>query len=179
MQIPALASLTSVLSRAVTEDFCKLFKSSGLIAAAGFLALNQVLVLPALRNAGVSVIVVLEQLSTVWQLALGALFFVTLAYILNSFGPAFLTLASGAAIKDSPIIGWGMKELQKWRYKHLRDDVLKGSNRRKAAALWPVMRFLGGCWKSVHAGDDQLRHFNNTPLNVYSSSVSGFNKTTM
>ena len=126
MQIPALASLTSLLSGAVAGDFRNLFKPSDLIAAAVFLALNLVLVLPALRNAGVSVVVAPEQLSTVWRLALGALFFVTLAYILNSLGPAFLTLASGAVIKDSPIIGWGMKELQKWHYKYLRDDVLKG-----------------------------------------------------
>ena len=115
MQIPALASLTNLLGGAVVGDFRKPFKPSDLIAAAVFLALNLVLVLPALRSAGVSVIVALEQLSSVWRLALGALFFVTLAYILNSLGPAFLTLASGAAIKDSPIIGWGMKELQEWR----------------------------------------------------------------
>jgi hypothetical protein len=179
MQFPALTSLTSRRSGAFTEDFRKIFKPSGLIAATVFMALKLVLLLAALRNAGVSAVVALEQLTTVWRLPLGALFFFTLAYVLNSLSPVFFSLAIGAAIKDSPIISRGMKELRKWHYKHLHDDVLKGSNRRKAATLWQVVPFLGGCRKSAYARNEQPRHFNHTPLSLVSSSATGFNKTTM
>jgi hypothetical protein len=117
--VPVLSALTELLSGAVTEEFKKLFKPSALVASAVFLTLNLVLILPVLRALGIGPVIALDQLSTAWQIVLGTLLLFALAYVLSSLGGAFLALMSGASLRDSPVIGWLLRELQSRTYERL------------------------------------------------------------
>ncbi len=105
--IPVLSAFTELISGYVTEEFKKLLKPSALVTSAVFLALNLVVILPPLRAVGFRPVVALERLSTAWQVALGTLLLFALAYVTNSLGASFLSLASGTAFRGSPIVGQG------------------------------------------------------------------------
>jgi hypothetical protein len=128
---PVLSSLTELITGAVTEDFKKLFKPSALVAAGIFLALNLVVILPPLREVGFGPVVALERLSTAWQAALGTLLLFALAYVINSLGGPFLSLASGTAFRDSPIVGNLLLWLQRRTYDRLRKTARSGRTRQE------------------------------------------------
>ncbi len=137
--IPVLSSLTQLITGVVTEDFKKLFKPSALVAAGIFMALNLVLILPPLRDIRWGPVIGLEGLSTAWQIALGTLLLFILAYVFNSLGSAFLSVASGTAFKDSPVVGEALVCLQRRTYKDLCHTVKSGSHTEKqerAQAEW-------------------------------------------
>ena len=98
---PVLSSLTELLTGSVTDDFKKLIKPGPLVAAAIFLALNQVLVLPALRQHRIAVILAFESLSTTWQVLLGTFILFVSGYLLNASGTTFVNLISGQIIRDT------------------------------------------------------------------------------
>ncbi|MCB8952353.1 MAG: hypothetical protein H6650_10105 [Ardenticatenales bacterium] len=98
---PVLSSLTELLTGSVTDDFKKLIKPGPLVAAAIFLALNQVLVLPALRQHRIVVILAFESLSTTWQVLLGTFILFVSGYLLNASGTTFVNLISGQIIRDT------------------------------------------------------------------------------
>lgn len=98
---PVLSSLTEVLGNTITDDFKKLIKPGPIVAAAIFLALNQVLVLPVLRQHHIAAILAFESLSTTWQVVLGTFILFVLSYLLNAAGSVMVNLASGQTIRDT------------------------------------------------------------------------------
>ncbi len=95
---PVLSSLTEVLGNTITDDFKKLIKPGPLVAAAIFLALNQVLILPVLRQHNVAAVLAFESLSTTWQVVLGTFILFVLSYLLNAAGSVMVNFASGQSI---------------------------------------------------------------------------------
>jgi hypothetical protein len=122
-EVPVLSALTELLSGAVPEEFKKLFKPSALVAAAIFLTLNLVLILPALREAAFGPVAALDRLSSAWQIVVGTLLLFALAYVFNSLGGAFLELASGASVAHSPLIGDKLSQWQLHAYEGLRSQA--------------------------------------------------------
>ena len=98
---PVLSSLTEILGNTITDDFKKLIRPGPLVAAAIFLALNQVLILPILREHNVAAILAFESLSTTWQVVLGTFILFVLSYLLNAAGSVMVNLASGQIIRDT------------------------------------------------------------------------------
>jgi hypothetical protein len=124
--LPVLTSLTELLTGTVTDEFKKLIQPASLVTAAAFLALNLVLVLPPLVAYRVAPAVAVESLPTIWQIVLGTLILFTLGYIINSLGGFFLSLLSGNAFRNSPVVYAWLRDRQVETFKDAREEIDAG-----------------------------------------------------
>ena len=133
---PVLSSLTEVLGNTITDDFKKLIKPGPLVAAAIFLALNQLLILPVLHQHNVAAVLAFESLSTTWQVALGTFILFILSYLLNAAGSVMVNLASGQSIYDTWLGRKGVdrqKRLYEALAAQLKEYAEKGEAETEAA----------------------------------------------
>ena len=120
--LTALSSLTELVSGYIKEDLKNLFRPSSLVAAAIFVALQVLLVFPPLINIPFVPVLTLMSMPAIVQVFLTLLVITVLGYIINSLGGVFLSLVSGSAFRDSPIIGGIYLWLQKQAWKDLQQD---------------------------------------------------------
>lgn len=114
--LPVLSSISTFLSGTINEEFKKLVKPASLVLAGIFTVLNLVFILPTLRLARLAQIAELEALPTAWQLALGTLAIITLAYLFSNLGESFIGLAKGNAVEDVPLLNSLLRWIQKGAY---------------------------------------------------------------
>ena len=135
--LPVLSSITDQLTGTVSDAFKKLVQPHSLVAAAIFLTLNLVLVVPSLMLRRVPFALALAALPTAWQIALGVLALIALGYLINSLGAFFLNIVNGNAFRDSPLIGALMLWRQQRKYAALvtqEQTATPGSTTQSRAA---------------------------------------------
>jgi hypothetical protein len=106
ISLPVFSSLVSLLSQSVSEPIKKLFKPASMVAAAIFVVINLLLVLPPLRDYGFAAIIAIETLPTAWQILLGTIVLFALAYVIGSLGGVFLNFLNGDAFRESDLGGF-------------------------------------------------------------------------
>jgi hypothetical protein len=127
--VSALSSIASMMTGGATEGFKSLVRPRSLVAAAIFLALNVVLVLPLLARGDVKVVLQLSALPTAWQTALATLALFILAYLITSLSAFFLSLVSGRFLEKSWPLGTLCLAYQRRRFSLLHQTI------REAQAL--------------------------------------------
>lgn len=121
--VSALSSIASMMTGSATEGFKSLVRPRSMVAAAIFLALNVVLVLPLLARANVKVVHQLSALSTAWQTLLATLALFILAYLITSLSAFFLTLVSGRFLEKSWPLGALFLGYQRRRFAALHQTI--------------------------------------------------------
>jgi hypothetical protein len=121
--VSALSSIATLMTGGVTEDFKSIARPRSMVAAAIFLALNVVLVLPPLAQNNVRVALQLAALPTAWQAALATLVLFILAYLITSLSAFFLTLVSGRFLENSLLLGWLALRYQQHRFDKLHQEI--------------------------------------------------------
>jgi len=121
--VSALSSIASIMTGGATEGFKSLIRPRSLVAAAIFLALNVVLVLPLLARGDVKVVLQISALPTVWQTALATLALLILAYLITSLSAFFLTNVSGRFLRKSWPLGALCLAYQRRRFNKLHQII--------------------------------------------------------
>jgi hypothetical protein len=121
--VSALSSIATMMTGGVTDDFKSVIRPRSMVAAAIFLALNVVLVLPPLARNDVKVVLQLAALSTGWQAALATLALFILAYLITSLSAFLLTLVSGRFLEDSVLLGRLFLWYQQYRFDKLHQAI--------------------------------------------------------
>ncbi|HZI11537.1 MAG TPA: hypothetical protein VE153_14240 [Myxococcus sp.] len=121
--VSALSSIATLVAGGVTEDFKSVIRPRSLVAAAIFLALNVVLVLPPLAQNNVKKVLQFAALPIGWQAALLTLKLFILAYLINSLSAFFLTLVSGRFLENSVVFGRLALRYQQYRFDALHQVI--------------------------------------------------------
>jgi hypothetical protein len=124
--LPVFSALTDLVTSTFTDQFKKLIQPAPLVAASIFATLQFVLFYPPLAEHYPAITWWIASLPTVWQVVLGTLLFLSLGYLLGSLSDFFLSVASGSALHDSPLVGAAMIKRQQNQFKNATKIACRG-----------------------------------------------------
>jgi hypothetical protein len=136
--LPVFSALTDLVTSTFTDQFKKLIQPAPLVAASIFATLQFVLFYPPLAERYPAITWWIASLPTVWQVVLGTLLILSLGYLLGSLSDFFLSVASGSALRDSPLVGKALIALQKKQFKNTTESARSegtADNTARARAL--------------------------------------------